>query len=141
MSAPIDPVRNPPPPAPAIDDRGLPVGSQLRPGWEVSPRAVRDGAAAPDAPLLLDCRRPEEWAFNRIAGATHVPMGEIESRLDDVEEAAGGRDRPIVVYCHHGVRSMRVAAALRAHGFSGAVSMAGGIDLWSIAVDPAVPRY
>lgn len=126
-----------------LDERGLPRGSRLDPAWEVTPRQTRDAlaAAAEDRPLLLDCRRPDEWALCRIEGATLVPMDQVGGRLDDVEDAAGGRDRPIIVYCHHGRRSLTVTARLREAGFTDVKSMAGGIDLWSMDIDPSVPRY
>jgi adenylyltransferase/sulfurtransferase len=136
----IDPVRNPPPPPCTLDERGLPVGTVLRTGWEVSPRQAAEQLKT-SAPILLDCRRDEEWAFNRLTGAIHIPMSAIEARLDELERTPGDRSTPIIVYCHHGVRSMRVTAALRAHGFADVTSMAGGIDLWSMAVDSSIPRY
>ncbi|MFN9131685.1 MAG: rhodanese-like domain-containing protein [Phycisphaerales bacterium] len=129
-------------PRPTLGPDGLPVGSQLRPGWEVSPRQTRDLLArSDDRPLLLDCRRPEEFAVARIDGAVLIPMDAIESRLDELEDEQGSRDRPIIVHCHHGMRSMRVTAQLRAHGFANVHSMFGGIDLWSLDIDPRVPRY
>jgi rhodanese-related sulfurtransferase len=132
-----------PPPAPKLDARGLPVGYTLKPDWEVTPRDAKAKLHQPEAtrPVLLDCRRPEEWAFNRIDGAVHIPMNEIEARLDELDELTNNRQRPIIVQCHHGVRSLRVTATLRAHGFKDVVSLAGGIDLWSMDVDPSVPRY
>jgi|GEM_PF-57749 len=137
-------------PAVALDERGLPVGYGFRPEWELTPREVRDmlaagaggsaGGGAP--PLLLDCRRDDEWAFNRVAGAMHIPMSEIERRGDDLRDALeDAPGRGVVVYCHHGVRSLRVTAALRAMGFAAVKSMAGGIDAWSLGVDAGVPRY
>jgi rhodanese-related sulfurtransferase len=60
------------------------------------------------------------------------------ARLAELE---AWRDKPIVVHCHHGVRSLRVAKFLREKGFAHAQSMKGGIDAWSVEVDPAVPRY
>lgn len=133
----------PPPPPPPLDARGLPVGSTIRPEWEVTPRDTRQALKLPaeQRPLLLDCREPDEFAFARIDGAALFPLGEIERRADEIAEAAGGREGPIIIYCHHGRRSLRAATTLRALGFAGAVSMAGGIDLWSIDIDPAVPRY
>jgi rhodanese-related sulfurtransferase len=129
-------------PRPTLGPDGLPVGSQLRPGWEVSPRSTRDLMAQPSGrPLLLDCRRPEEFAVARIDGAVPVPMNEIDARVDELEDEHGSRERPIIVHCHHGVRSMRVAAHLRALGFPNVHSMFGGIDLWSVDIDPKVPRY
>jgi rhodanese-related sulfurtransferase len=98
--------------------------------------ALRD--APPDARLLLDCRTPEEHATAKIAGSLLMPMQELPER---VAEIAAWRDKPIIVHCHHGMRSLRVAKWLREQGFTLAQSMQGGIDAWSTDVDPAVPRY
>jgi rhodanese-related sulfurtransferase len=68
-------------------------------------------------------------------------MEQTTARADEIEEAAGGKDKEIIVQCHHGRRSMQVAATLRGLGFTNVKSMAGGIDLWSIDIDPQVPRY
>jgi len=89
-------------------------------------------------PLLLDCREPDEHAIARIEGAVLIPMQTIPERLPDLEPQRAGR---IVVHCHHGVRSLRVVRFLRDRGFAGARSMAGGIDAWSLEIDPATPRY
>ena len=94
---------------------------------------------APGDVLLVDCRTPEEVALARIEGAVHVPMERIVSSADDLADEAEGRD--VIVYCHHGVRSLSAAAQLRALGVEGAASMRGGIDLWSLEIDPDVPRY
>jgi rhodanese-related sulfurtransferase len=93
----------------------------------------------PSAALLfLDCRTPEEYATAKIAGAMLLPMQEITERVAEIE---AWRDKPIIVHCHHGMRSLRVAKWLREQGFTLAQSMQGGIDAWSTDVDPAVPRY
>lgn len=131
-------------PKPELDARGLPAGYPFRAEWETTPReaaaALRAGEGG-EAPLLLDCRRSDEHAFCRIEGAMLVPMDQTVSRADEIEEAAGGKDRPIIVHCHHGRRSLQVAATLRGLGFTSVRSMAGGIDLWSIDIDPKVARY
>ena len=88
--------------------------------------------------LLLDCRMPEEHATAKIAGAMLLPMQEITERVATLE---AWRDKPIIVHCHHGMRSLRVATWLREQGFPLAQSMQGGIDAWSTDVDPTVPRY
>jgi rhodanese-related sulfurtransferase len=88
--------------------------------------------------LLLDCREPDEWAIVRIPGATLLPMSEMTNRVGELDPY---RDRPIVVHCHHGGRSLRVANWLRGQGFSQAQSLAGGIDAWSVEIDPSLPRY
>jgi rhodanese-related sulfurtransferase len=132
-----------PPPPPPLDARGLPVGYPFKPDWEVTPRDTRSAmrAGEADRPVLLDCRRPDEWDRARIEGAVLIPMADVERRADELETDDGRRDRPIIVHCHHGARSLRVAATLRALGFTDVRSMAGGIDLWSIDIDPRVPRY
>lgn len=88
--------------------------------------------------LLVDCREPEEYAIARIEGALLVPMSELAERVAELEPH---RARHIIVYCHHGGRSFRVAAWLRRQGFEQAQSMAGGIDLWSQTIDASIPRY
>jgi rhodanese-related sulfurtransferase len=88
---------------------------------------------------LLDCREPLEVQTASIAGAAAIPMREIPARLPEVERLAD--ERRVVVICHHGVRSLNVANWLRQQGLENVQSMAGGIDYWSLAVDPAVPRY
>ncbi len=105
---------------------------------EIDVHAVAAMQAAGESFLLLDCREPDEHAIARIAGAVLIPMRTIPERLADVEPH---RDRPIVVHCHHGVRSLRVARFLRERGFARAQSMVGGIEAWSLEIDPATPRY
>lgn len=86
--------------------------------------------------LLVDVREPDEWEFCRIEGAMHLPLGELAERCGEL--SAG---RPVVFYCHHGMRSLAAAKRARAQGLDGALSLAGGIDAWSRLVDPSVPRY
>ena len=88
--------------------------------------------------LLLDVREESEYEVASIQGSLLIPMSQRGVR---VAELAAQRDRHIVVHCHHGVRSLQVADALRANGFSKVQSMGGGIDQWSLCVDDAVPRY
>ncbi|MBL8816673.1 MAG: rhodanese [Planctomyces sp.] len=88
--------------------------------------------------LLLDCRETQEWNAGRINGATLLPMSELRDRVGELEPH---RNQEIVVYCHHGGRSLRVTMWLRQQGFSNVLSMAGGIDQWSQQIDPAIPRY
>jgi rhodanese-related sulfurtransferase len=88
--------------------------------------------------LLLDVREPHEFAAAKIEGATLIPMREIPARL---AELAPHKDSRVVVHCHHGGRSQRVMNFLRQQGFSQVQNMIGGIDDWSLQVDPSVPRY
>lgn len=103
--------------------------------------SVTDAAAAlrsPAPPLLLDCRTPDEHATARIAGSMLLPMQELAERIG---ELAGREQDAIIVHCHHGMRSLRVASWLRERGFSLVQSMHGGIDAWSAEIDPSVPTY
>ena len=105
---------------------------------EIDVHAVRALQAKAESFLLLDCREPDEHAIARLEGAVLIPMRTIAERLTELEPH---RTTRIVVHCHHGVRSLRVARFLRERGFAAAQSMAGGIDAWSLEVDPATPRY
>lgn len=114
-------------------------GGAINTEWEVSVEDVRDRLAAGDETLLLlDCRRDDEVSLARIEPSVHVPMEEVHDRLMELEAHA---DREIVVYCHHGRRSLRVAVLLRQNGFDRVMSMAGGIDAWSERIDPSKARY
>ncbi len=77
--------------------------------------------------MLLDCRDPDEHVVVHITGATLIPMKELPGRIG---ELGANKDRRIVVHCHHGGRSLRVANWLRGQGFTQAQSMAGGVDAW-----------
>jgi rhodanese-related sulfurtransferase len=86
---------------------------------------------------IIDVREPWEFATAHIEGSVPIPMGDVPSRAHqelDPEER-------LVLVCHHGVRSMNVAVWLRNQGFEQAQSLRGGIDAWSIEVDPSVHRY
>ena len=85
---------------------------------------------------LLDVREPAEWHTARVADAVHIPMGTVPGRLDELDP-----ERTIVVMCHGGTRSRRVAEYLAASGYSDVFNLAGGIDAWSVEVDPSIPRY
>jgi rhodanese-related sulfurtransferase len=105
---------------------------------EIDCRSVKRKLDAGEELLLLDCRESDEHAAANIAAAKLVPMSEITDRVRELEPF---RQRPIVVHCHMGGRSFRVAQWLRDQGFSQAQSMAGGIEAWSQEIDPSIPRY
>ncbi|HEV7913362.1 MAG TPA: rhodanese-like domain-containing protein [Albitalea sp.] len=106
---------------------------------QVAVHALKAHCAAPGT-LLLDVREPWEieHAAIRLPGVAveNIPMGRIAERLAELDPA-----RPIVCICHHGVRSLQVVAFLTRQGFESVYNLAGGIDAWSLEVDPAVPRY
>ena len=101
-------------------------------------QALLNDGPHPTKCLLLDCRTPEEHRSASIAGAKLLPMQEITERVAELEP---WRNEQIVVHCHHGMRSLKVTQWLREQGFSQAMSMRGGIDAWSTAIDALVPRY
>ncbi len=87
--------------------------------------------------ILVDVREPWEMETAPMAGSMPMPMGEVPSRA----HAELDPDRRIIAVCHHGVRSLSVAAWLRKEGFEQAQSLAGGTEAWSARVDPSVPHY
>jgi rhodanese-related sulfurtransferase len=101
----------------------------------LSVKALQDSGAQF---LILDCRREDEFAISHIAGSTLIPMDQLAARSGELMPHREGR---IIIHCHHGGRSLRVAQWLRQQGFSQAQSMAGGIDAWSEQIDPQVARY
>ncbi len=121
-----------------LDASGLPAGYPFKPDLELAPRQVK-AALAEGTLVLLDCRTKGEWTTARIQGATLIPLDELSQRLPEIESLAED-GAAIAVHCHHGSRSMKAALFLRQHGIQ-AMSMAGGIDLWSLDIDPTVPRY
>ena len=128
--------------SPALDERGLPAGYRFHPEWEVLPREVATALASASPPLLVDVRTDAELAIVRIPGAMHVPLHELERRVDDLRDALDERgDATIVTVCHHGMRSMRAAAVLRAAGLGEVRSLAGGVHLWAVDIAPGMPTY
>ena len=87
-------------------------------------------------PFLLDVRENWEYETCRIAGSTLMPMQTIPARIDDLDE-----DAEIVCICHHGARSLNVAAFLEHHGFSKVSNLTGGIHAWAVQVDSSMPQY
>ncbi|TPW90625.1 hypothetical protein FJ656_36795, partial [Schumannella luteola] len=88
-----------------------------------------------ERPVLLDVREPAEAEIARIPGSLLIPFGELTLRMGELDPA-----KPLVVYCHHGIRSDEALTILRRQGFA-ARHLTGGIESWSLTVDPAVPRY
>ncbi len=105
---------------------------------EISCEAIHAKRLRGDTFVLLDCREQDEWDFCKIDGAMLIPMSELQSRVTELDSH---RNSLMVVYCHHGVRSLRVAMWLQQQGFKQAASMSGGIEEWSLNVNPSVPRY
>jgi rhodanese-related sulfurtransferase len=103
---------------------------------EIKPADVKARFDRGEKLVLVDVREHWEYQVCRIEGAKHVPLGSLAASLEmlpDVDE--------VICYCHHGMRSLEAAAWLRVQGFEKAKSLAGGIERWSVEVDPKVPRY
>jgi adenylyltransferase/sulfurtransferase len=103
---------------------------------EITPQELDILLKRTDPPLLLDVRNPEEIAICRIAGSTVIPLGELPSRLNELDPA-----RPMVVHCKSGVRSAKAIVLLRAAGFSRLTNLKGGILGWIKEVDSSLPAY
>jgi len=104
---------------------------------EITPQEVQRRLSAGEKLRLIDVREPFEFQQARIEGAELIPMRSIPKALALFEE----EENPIVVFCHHGMRSLQVVGWLREQGVGNCTSMSGGIDHWSLEVDPNVPRY
>ena len=87
-------------------------------------------------PVLLDVREPWEFELCRLDDATLMPMNSIPARIDDLDEEA-----EIVCICHHGARSMQVAASLERNGFGKVSNLTGGMHAWALQVDASMAKY
>ena len=118
----------------SLEDESAACGVQAIP--EIRAHELKQRLDFPAGPLLVDVRTEEEWAIGRIEGATRIPVDQLAARLDELD-----LDREIVVYCHLGARSAAAATLLLGRGFRRVSNLVGGIDAWSVEVDPSVPRY
>ena len=104
---------------------------------EISAHELNERLRRGEAIRLIDCREPWENELVRREQSTLIPMYDTPGRIDELR----GIEGQMVVYCHHGVRSMHVVQWLRSQGLTDIVSLAGGIDAWSLQIDPDMPRY
>lgn len=105
-------------------------------GIEISPREVKELIRSGKQFLFVDVREKWEHETARIEGSVLIPMREVPAHLGQL----AGRER-VVLFCHHGIRSLDAAAWLREQGLRGVQSMSGGIDEWAREIDSNVPRY
>lgn len=103
---------------------------------EIDVHALQRKLSAAEGCVLLDVREPYEVELARIEGANLIPLGQLSARLGELD-----RTKEIFVLCHSGVRSAHAAGLLQAAGFARAANVIGGIDEWSVEIDPNVPRY
>lgn len=85
---------------------------------------------------ILDVREGWERDLCGIGGSLHIPLNELPARLQELS-----KDDPLVVLCHHGMRSLRAVIWLRSQGFDQAVNLAGGIDAWARQIEPGMRTY
>ncbi len=104
--------------------------------YEIDVHALAKMRAAGDAHTVLDIREPVEVAICAIEDSVSIPMQQVPQQLETLP-----REHPLIVICHHGVRSAMVTDFLRNSGFDNAWNLAGGIDAWAGLVAPDMPRY
>jgi len=104
---------------------------------EIMPGEVKERLDSGERLRLIDVREPFEFQQAHIEGSELIPMRSVPQALPSLQ--AG--DAPLIVFCHHGMRSLQVVSWLREQGVEQCVSMAGGIDRWSLEIDSTVPRY
>jgi rhodanese-related sulfurtransferase len=104
--------------------------------YTITVKELKDRLDKGDKVFLLDVREPYEYSLAKIEGSVLVPLGTLPESLNQLD-----RNADIVAYCHHGMRSADAVGFLLQQGFSKVKNLVGGIDAWSIQVDPSVPRY
>ncbi len=117
---------------------GLAPGAEEEPeaDFELAPGALKVLLDRGPRPTLLDVRTPAERAICHLEGSRLIPLQELPERLAELDPG-----EEIVVFCHRGIRSAQAVGLLRRRGFSRARNLTGGIDAWSVEVDPTLPRY
>ena len=105
---------------------------------QIQPTSLAERLGAGEPVYLLDVRQPWEYEHCHLANSVLIPLGELTERIAEIEVPTGAT---VVVYCHHGIRSLSGAAILEANGCGPAYSLSGGIEAWSLFVDPNMPRY
>ncbi len=103
---------------------------------EISPEELKQKLDDNESVLLLDVREPSEYDIVHINGARLIPLNTLPHHVDSLPS-----DQEIVVYCHHGQRSLYAVAYLQQNEFTAAKNLIGGIDQWAAEIDPTLPRY
>jgi rhodanese-related sulfurtransferase len=105
---------------------------------EISAAELARKQAAGEAIVLIDVRQPWEHEIVALANSQLLPLAELAERAGEIAAAANAT---VVVYCHHGIRSRSAVLFLEQQGMARVCSLAGGIDAWSLEIDPSLPRY
>jgi len=104
---------------------------------QITPQEVKQRLDSSEKLRLVDVREPFEFSQAHIEGSDLIPMRSVPPALASLAEETA----PLIFFCHHGMRSLQVASWLREQGVDSSRSMEGGIDRWSLEIDPTVPRY
>ena len=104
--------------------------------YAITVRDLKDRLDKGDKIFLLDVREPHEYSMAKIEGSTLIPLGTLPTSLDQLNP-----NDEIVALCHRGMRSADAVGFLLQQGFSNVKNLIGGIDAWSVEIDPEVPRY
>jgi adenylyltransferase/sulfurtransferase len=113
-----------------------PAKEQALRGWDIDPARLRERIEAGEDLTLVDVREPHEWQIARLERAVLMPLHSLPQRLNELDSS-----RTVILYCHHGVRSLRALEFLRQMGFRKLLHLRGGLDAWAREVDPRMPRY
>jgi len=105
-------------------------------GYTITPIDLKQRLDNGEKLVLLDVREPWEFSLAKIEGSVLIPLGSLPGSLDKLDQAA-----EIVAICHHGMRSADATGFLLQQGFKSVKNLIGGIDAWSLQIDPNVPRY
>lgn len=105
---------------------------------QMSPTELAERLRSDAPPHLLDVREAEEHELVALPSSKLIPLGQLSGRFMEIET---WKDEEIVVYCHHGIRSLNAIRQLHFLGFAKLKNLTGGIDRWTSDVDPGLPRY
>jgi len=105
-------------------------------GYTMSVQELKQRLDTDKKPFLLDVREPYEYSLAKLEGSVLIPLGTLPQSVEKLD-----RNAEIVAYCHHGMRSADAVGFLLQQGFTNVKNLVGGIDAWSVQVDPTVPRY
>ena len=104
--------------------------------FTITPKDLKTRLDKGDKLVLVDVREPWEYALAKLEGSVLIPLATLPQALNKLD-----RQSEIIAYCHHGMRSGDATGFLLQQGFPNVKNLIGGIDAWSVQVDPSVPRY
>ena len=101
---------------------------------------INESAKNDMPPLLLDVREPWEFEYCHIEGSVLIPMGELASELETLQDEVD-HDREIIMICHHGIRSRQMGYYMEQAGYKNITNLDGGVEAWAENVEPSMKRY